>query len=65
MAAGAFQSLAIRTDGTLWAWGDNSSSQLGDGTTTTRVAPTQIGSATTWSTISAGDAHTIATRTDA
>jgi len=35
-------SLAIRTDGTLWAWGSNSYGQLGDGTTTTRTTPVQV-----------------------
>lgn len=40
--------LGIRTDGTLWGWGINGESQLGDGTTTTRTTPTQIGSATNW-----------------
>jgi hypothetical protein len=32
----------LRSDGTLWAWGDNSSGQLGDGTVTMRIAPEQI-----------------------
>ena len=34
---------------TLWAWGDNTYGQLGDGTNVDRDTPTQIGSATTWS----------------
>lgn len=42
-------SLAIKTDGTLWAWGYNDSGSLGDGTTIGRSSPVQIGSATTWS----------------
>ena len=37
--------LAIRTDGTLWAWGSNTRGQLGDGTTTNRVDPVQISTA--------------------
>ena len=35
-------SLAVRTDGSLWGWGDNSRGQLGDGTTETRTEPVKI-----------------------
>jgi len=35
VAAGAFHSLAIKSDGSLWAWGNNDAGQLGDGTITT------------------------------
>lgn len=31
VAAGSIHSLALRSDGTVWAWGDNSSGQLGTG----------------------------------
>src|SRR3989304_2356071 len=33
IAGGFFHSLALKTDGTVWAFGVNSTSQLGDGTT--------------------------------
>ena len=43
---------AIKTDGTLWAWGKNDFSagggQLGLNDTTYRSSPTQVGSDTTW-----------------
>ena len=39
---------ATRTDGTVWCWGLNTNGQLGDGTTTQRTSPTQVGAATTW-----------------
>ncbi len=41
-------SLGIKSDGTLWGWGYNGYYQLGDGTTTQRTSPVQIGSATNW-----------------
>ena len=34
--------LALRTDGTLWAWGENRNGEVGDGTTTARETPIQV-----------------------
>ena len=64
VAAGKWHTVAVKTDGTLWAWGANNSSQIGDGTYTNRLAPTQLGTATNWRTIAAGDLHTVALKTD-
>ncbi len=64
VSAGADHTLAIKTDGTLWAWGNNSYGQLGDGTTVDKYAPVRIGSATNWKSISAGGSHSIAVKTD-
>lgn len=49
--------LGIRSDNTLWAWGQNPEGNLGDGTLTQRNNPVQI--AGTWTTIAAGYLHTI------
>ncbi len=38
ISAGTNNSLAVRSDGTVWAWGYNNYGKLGDGTTTTRTA---------------------------
>lgn len=67
VAAGGTHSLGIRADGTLWAWGDNSSGQLGVATTNTAVTapiPTQVGTASNWSVIASGLAHSLGVRTD-
>jgi alpha-tubulin suppressor-like RCC1 family protein len=55
----------VRTGGTLWAWGDNAQGQLGDGTTTEKWSPTEIiGPDVNWVTsVAAGGAHTVVTRT--
>lgn len=34
--------VALSKDGTVWAWGDNASGQLGDGTTVNRLSPVQV-----------------------
>ena len=41
VAAGGEFSLALDSNGSVWAWGDNCKGQLGDGTTTTRKTPVQ------------------------
>ena len=54
--------LAIKSDGSLWAWGDNVFRQLGDGTSTERHTPVRIDSyvGSVWIRASAGYEHTIA-----
>ena len=51
-------SLAIKTDGTLWAWGLNTSGQLGIGTSSNVSSPVQVGTRTDWNIISAGLTNT-------
>jgi alpha-tubulin suppressor-like RCC1 family protein len=56
---------AIKTDGTLWTWGVNSSGQLGDNTTTQRLTPvTTFAGGTNWKQVSCGREHTAAIKTD-
>jgi len=45
---------AIKTNGTLWMWGENSRGGCWDGTTTSRNSPVQVGGLTDWATILAG-----------
>jgi len=45
--------LAIKSNGTLWAWGRNDDGQLGDNTTIYKSSPIQIGSETSWSYVAA------------
>ena len=60
-AAGSFHNVAVKTTGTLWAWGLNDRGQLGDGTTTLRTSPVQIGTASNWlPLLGVGERHTLA-----
>ncbi|MEJ2575079.1 MAG: RCC1 repeat-containing protein, partial [Gammaproteobacteria bacterium] len=63
-AAGDNYTIAIKTDGTLWAWGFNNDGQLGDGTDIYKNAPVQIGTDTDWAAVAAGDGHNLAIKTD-
>jgi YVTN family beta-propeller protein len=42
VATGDDQSVAVRTDGSVWAWGNNSAGEVGDGTTTQRLNPVRV-----------------------
>jgi len=56
--------MAIRTDNSLWAWGSQQWGQLGLSDTTLRNVPTRVGSENNWSSVSAGNGHTMAIKTD-
>ena len=44
ISAGEEHTLALKSDGTVWAWGSNDNGKLGDGTYTYRITPVQVGS---------------------
>jgi alpha-tubulin suppressor-like RCC1 family protein len=54
---------ATKTNGTAWCWGENTRGQLGDGTTTQRTSPVQVGTDTDWAVIDAGGSHTCGVKT--
>jgi alpha-tubulin suppressor-like RCC1 family protein len=64
VAAGLFFSLALKSTGTLWACGLNSSGQLGLGDATSRNVFTQVGEETNWAKISAGTFFSLAIKED-
>ncbi|MGY3091408.1 alpha-tubulin suppressor-like RCC1 family protein [Hymenobacter sp. UYAg731] len=68
IALGNGHTLVIHANGTLWACGYNGDGRLGDGTTTNRLRPVQIGTGTTWRTVSTGgrtgDSYVLALQTD-
>ena len=64
VSAGGAASFAIKTDGSLWGWGNNSYGQQGDGSNLDKTVPTRIGTATDWKTVAAGAYHTLALKND-
>lgn len=57
---GLHHTLALKTDGTLWAWGRNVKGALGNGTYNDNHIPTQIGTDTDWKEIAVGSFFSIA-----
>jgi alpha-tubulin suppressor-like RCC1 family protein len=55
---------AVKTDGTLWAWGYNADGRLGNNVSTPRSSPVQIGALTNWSNVSVGAYHVATVKTD-
>ena len=65
LAAGELHTCALKTDGSVWCWGQNTYGQLGDGTTTWRFLPTAVdGLASGVTALAAGEYHTCAVKTD-
>ena len=62
ISAGGNHSLALKSNGTVWAWGYNGYGQLGDGTTTRKLEPVQITGLTGVIAIAAGGNHSLALR---
>ncbi len=60
VGANATHSCAINFAHELWCWGNNNKGQLGLGTTTDQNAPTRVGAASNWASVSTGSAHTCA-----
>jgi alpha-tubulin suppressor-like RCC1 family protein len=64
VSAGAVHSLAVKTNGTLWSWGNGQFGQLGNGAFNSATwTVTQVGTATDWLTVSAGNRFSLAIKT--
>jgi len=57
--------VAIKTNGTLWAWGGyNNYGQLGQNNLVLRSSPVQVGTNTNWSKVASATGFVVATKTD-
>ncbi len=59
-----YNTYAIKSDGTLWAWGSNSDGQLGDGTYNNSNIPIQVGTDNHWKSVSAWQNYAMGLKTD-
>ena len=65
VGCGRYHTAAIKTDGTLWLWGQNNNGQLGDNTAVNKSSPVQtIAAGTNWKQVGSGGYHTAAIKTD-
>jgi alpha-tubulin suppressor-like RCC1 family protein len=64
ISVGSQHTVAVKQNGTLWAWGENTFGQVGDGTNTQRNYPVQIGSAINWVSVTAGTTYSIGLKAD-
>jgi hypothetical protein len=66
VAAYSYVSLALRSDGTVWAWGDNRAGQLGNARSSTPVTRpvNTIGVGSGITQLSAGDFHVLALKSN-
>jgi alpha-tubulin suppressor-like RCC1 family protein len=59
ISAGGSHGLALKDDGTVWAWGYNEFGQLSDGTNTDSSTPVQVSELGGVQAITAGNAHNL------
>jgi alpha-tubulin suppressor-like RCC1 family protein len=65
VSAGDSHTVALKSDGTVWCWGNNASGQLGDGNMgTNNDTPVQVTGMTDAVAVSAGSFHTAALKSD-
>lgn len=64
VSAGSIHSLALKSDGTVVSWGNNSVGQLGDGTNTNRASPVPVTGLNGVVAVAAGGMHTVALKAD-
>ena len=62
--AGGYHTVALKSNGTLWACGANWAGTLGTGSTSNSVVPLRVGSATNWIKVWAGILETVALQSD-
>ncbi|MDP2720062.1 MAG: RCC1 domain-containing protein, partial [Dehalococcoidia bacterium] len=60
IAAGFNHSVAMLSDGTVWAWGNNGHGQLGNGTTASSTTPVPVSGLLAVIGIAAGNENTVA-----
>ena len=61
---GESHNFALKSDGTVWAWGWNSMGQLGDGTFTDRYTPVQVSGLSSVIALGGRGYHSLALRSD-
>jgi alpha-tubulin suppressor-like RCC1 family protein len=59
IATGAHHNVVVKTDGTLWTWGNGYAGKLVTGTSDNQSSPIQIGSLTDWVSAAAGGHHSV------
>jgi alpha-tubulin suppressor-like RCC1 family protein len=64
ISAGGSNSLALKSGGTVFAWGNNASGQIGDATTTERDVPVAVSGLSGVTAIAAGSQHSLALKSD-
>ena len=58
VSSGGWHTCAVRGDGSLWCWGQNSFGQVGTGKDGIQAAPAQIGTGSSWMKVSTSWGHT-------